>query len=152
MNTCSVAISGIPASVSGMNMYLLGDTFLRHFYTSFNYATNEIELSLNSQYITDGYTSSFLNVDLNKLAKVSMPDGSFFAQIKTIPDVSKQGSAAIKLYIALSVTVGLTIIGLIALYFYKRGQMKKRALSKDMRDIKGRAAIGFEESEQKLVQ
>lgn len=45
--TCAVAISGIPSSVSGMNMYLLGDTFLRHFYTVFNYETKEVGLALN---------------------------------------------------------------------------------------------------------
>jgi len=45
--------------VSGMNMYLLGDTFLRHFYTTFNYANNSIGLALNSQYVSDGYTNSF---------------------------------------------------------------------------------------------
>jgi len=62
-------------------------------------------------------------------------------------------SSATKLYIALSVTVGLTIIGLVAFYFYKRSQMKKRALSSAVKDIKHRAANGFEaEAEQKLVQ
>jgi len=64
--TCFVAISGIPSSVSGMNMYLLGDTFLRHFYTVFNYDTNEIGLALNSQYVSDGYTDSFLSADEKK--------------------------------------------------------------------------------------
>lgn len=65
---CAVAISGIPSSVSGMNMYLLGDTFLRHFYTIFNYAnvdgasTNSIGLALNSQYVKDGYTKTFADV------------------------------------------------------------------------------------------
>lgn len=46
--TCGVAISGIPASVSDMSMYLLGDSFLRHFYTVFNYETKEVGLALNS--------------------------------------------------------------------------------------------------------
>lgn len=49
-----------------MNMYLLGDTFLRHFYTIFNYDTNEIGLALNSQYVSDGYTDSFLTADEKK--------------------------------------------------------------------------------------
>lgn len=43
-----------------MSMYLLGDTFLRHFYTVFDYSNNQIGLALNSQYVSDSYTNSFL--------------------------------------------------------------------------------------------
>lgn len=63
---CEVGITGIPSSVSGMSMYLLGDTFLRHFYTTFDYTqisttptTYNIELTLNKQYVDAGDTSSF---------------------------------------------------------------------------------------------
>lgn len=133
-----------------MNMYLLGDTFLRHFYTVFNYATNEIGLALNSQYVTDGYTQSFLQTPLKSWAANTMAEGAYFAKIKEIPPVGQQDSA-LKLYIAISVTAAVVVISGVALFFYKRKQMKARAMSKDVRDIKARAAVGFEDSEQKLV-
>lgn len=133
-----------------MNMYLLGDTFLRHFYTVFNYETNEIGLGLNSQYVTDGYTESFLKTPLNSWTAISMVEGAYFAKIKEIPPVGQENSA-VKLYIAISVTAAVVVISGVALFFYKRKEMKARAMSKDVRDIKARAAVGFEDSEQKLV-
>lgn len=86
---CAVAISGIPSSVSGMNMYLLGDTFLRHFYTIFNYAnadgasTNSIGLALNSQYVKDGYTKTFAETAGTETGIHT------FAQLEDIGDVKR---------------------------------------------------------------
>lgn len=121
---CYVAIQGMPSSVSGMNMYLLGDTFLRHFYTVFDYENNYIKLALNSQYVKDGYTDSFLQTGLSSLAKKwGLPkDREYIVAIKEIEPVDKDNST-MKLVIAFSITGGLVVIGLVALFFYKRAQM-----------------------------
>lgn len=75
-----------------------------------------------------------------------MPDGvDAIVAIKEIEPVTADNSS-MKLVIAFSITGGLVVIGLIALFFYKRSEMKNRAMSKDMRQIKDRAAKGFEGS------
>lgn len=73
-------------------------------------------------------------------------------RIKEIEPVNQLSTANIVIITASSVA-GLVLIGLAVFFFYKRNEMKKRALSKDVRDIKQRAANGFEEdSKQTLVQ
>jgi len=47
---------------------------------------------------------------------------SQFVSIKTIPPVGGV-SSEVKIIIALSVTVGLSVIGIVTFYFYKRSQM-----------------------------
>lgn len=55
----------MPDKFNEMNMYLLGDTFIRHFYSIFNYTltatepnTRMIGLAQNAQYVKDGYIDS----------------------------------------------------------------------------------------------
>jgi len=42
---CIFAVSSIPDS---QNMYVLGDTFIRNFYSVFNYSTYEVGLAVNT--------------------------------------------------------------------------------------------------------
>lgn len=59
---CFVAITSMPASLNNIEMYLLGNTFMRHFYTIYDYnktsedpPTRRVGLAPNAQYVKDGY-------------------------------------------------------------------------------------------------
>lgn len=136
---CAVAISSIPASVSGMNMYLLGDTFLRHFYTIFNYSvtsgTNvrQIGLALNSQYTQDGYTNSFADSDGSM--------NNYYVKLQNTPDPMSESK---KYNTVQSLTVVFTVFLYMAGYLYQNAQMSKRV---SMKKIKVQAATGFKDAE-----
>lgn len=45
LHACAIAVSYISDS---HNMYILGDPFIRNFYTAFDYSTNKIILAVNA--------------------------------------------------------------------------------------------------------
>lgn len=123
---CFTAIEAIPESVDSMDMYLLGDTFLRHFYTIFNYdltsfsspPIRKIGLAMNSQYIRDGYT--------NIHAKIN-----FFGDVRA--DIKH-------FYIFQSLIIFLTLFIYAGLHLLQKDRMRKRVA---LGGLMNRAKDGF---------
>lgn len=126
---CYVGIEAMGGEISKMSMYLLGDTFLRHFYTIFNYELSgfipprrNIGLALNTQYVRDGYTDD-PPIRIRKF-------GDVHANLKHY-------------YILQSLVCFLTIFIYMALHFFQNDKMKKRVA---LHALKLKAKDGFKNS------
>lgn len=125
---CYIGISSLPDVLGDAQYYLLGDTFLRHFYTIFNYdktgefpPSRKIGLALNSQYVNDGY--DHVPVQLHLFGDVT-------GHVKHF-------------YILQSLVIGITFFVYIGLHMLQKERLKKRMA---LRAIKEKAKDGFQGS------
>merc|ERR1712046_485260 len=145
---------------SGMNMYLLGDTFLRHFYTTFNYDPDttaaqphyKIELSLNAQYVKDGYVNKKQDSSTKFVEFVEHDDPMPYpiltdriADIKNYGDLHKYDK---QYYVVQLLAVAFTFFLYIGVHLYQNTQSKKRIA---MMELKKKAATGFYDAENNKV-